>query len=106
MQSSTQTAARAGADDAAVIEIHNVSTRYGEHVVHDGIDLDVRRKEVFALVGGSGSGQSTLLREMILLQRPDSGSIRVLGVDTQSLDENETHALLKRLGVMFQHGGL
>jgi phospholipid/cholesterol/gamma-HCH transport system ATP-binding protein len=106
MQSSAQTAARAGADNAAVIEIHNVSTRYGTHVVHDGIDLDVRRKEVFALVGGSGSGKSTLLREMILLQRPDSGSIRVLGADTQALDEKETHALLKRLGVMFQHGGL
>jgi phospholipid/cholesterol/gamma-HCH transport system ATP-binding protein len=49
--------------------------------VHDGIDLDVRRAEIFALIGGSGSGKSTLLREMILLQKPDAGSIHVLGVD-------------------------
>ena len=48
------------------------------------LDLEVRRAEIFALIGGSGSGKSTLLREMILLQRPDSGSIRVLGVDLQT----------------------
>ena len=60
------------------------------------------------MVGGSGSGKSTLLREMILLHRPDSGSIRVLGVDLMSLDEAmpQTLALRQRFGVMFQHGGL
>ena len=67
--------------DEAVIEISKVSTRFGDHVVHAGVDLEVRRAEIFALIGGSGSGKSTLLREMILLQRPDAGSIRVLGVD-------------------------
>ena len=93
-------------DDDRVIEISNVSTRYGAHVVHTGLDLEVRRAEIFALVGGSGSGKSTLLREMILLQRPDSGSIRVLGVDLQDLGADETLALRLRWGVMFQHGGL
>lgn len=92
--------------DTTVIEIRNVSTRYGDHVVHAGIDLDVRRTEIFALVGGSGSGKSTLLREMILLQRPDAGTIRVLGIDTLSLDEEAKQSLLKRMGVMFQNGGL
>ena len=58
------------------------------------------------MAGGSGSGKSTLLREMILLQRPDSGTIRVLGMDIQSLGEDEANALRQRLGVMFQHGGL
>jgi phospholipid/cholesterol/gamma-HCH transport system ATP-binding protein len=75
-------------------------------VVHDGLDLEVRRAEIFAIVGGSGSGKSTLLREMILLQRPDAGTIRMLGADTQSLDEPGALALRRRLGVMFQHGGL
>lgn len=93
-----------------VIEISKLSTRFGEHVVHSGIDLEVRRGEIFALIGGSGSGKSTLLREMILLHRPDAGSIRVLGVDLQALadgDANgETLALRQRWGVMFQHGGL
>ena len=96
----------AGNGDAAVIEIRNLSTRYGEHVVHADVNLEVRRAEIFALVGGSGSGKSTLLREMILLQRPDAGSIRVLGADVLALDDAQTHALLKRIGVMFQNGGL
>jgi phospholipid/cholesterol/gamma-HCH transport system ATP-binding protein len=88
------------------IEVRDVSTRYGSHVVHEGINLEVRRGEIFALVGGSGSGKSTLLREMILLQQPDAGSIRVLGADIHALDEAAAHALLIRIGVMFQHGGL
>ena len=92
--------------DNRVIEISKVSTRFGAHVVHSELDLEVRRSEVFAIVGGSGSGKSTLLREMILLQRPDSGSIRVLGVDLQGLGGDGARALRQRWGVMFQQGGL
>lgn len=93
-------------DDTLVIEISKVSTRYGEHVVHEELDLEVRRGEIFALIGGSGSGKSTLLRQMILLQRPDSGTIRVLGVDIDKLGDDEALAMRQRWGVMFQHGGL
>ncbi len=89
-----------------VIELSKVSTRFGDHVVHSEVDLQVSRSEVFALIGGSGSGKSTLLREMILLQRPNSGTIRVLGVDLQDIGDDEALALRQRWGVMFQHGGL
>jgi phospholipid/cholesterol/gamma-HCH transport system ATP-binding protein len=82
--------------DAAVIEMRKVSTRFGEHVVHSELDLDVRRGEIFALIGGSGSGKSTLLRELILLQHPDSGSIRVLGVDLQEIGDAAAMALRPR----------
>ena len=92
--------------DEAVIEVSKVSTRFGDHVVHSNLDLEVRRDEIFALIGGSGSGKSTLLREMILLHRPDSGSIRVLGIDLRKLGDPEALALRQRWGVMFQHGGL
>lgn len=92
--------------DEAVIEISKVSTRFGDHIVHSELDLEVRRSEIFALIGGSGSGKSTLLREMILLQRQDSGSIRVLGVDLHGVQDAEALALRQRWGVMFQHGGL
>ena len=92
--------------EEAVIEIKQLSTRFGDHVVHAGLDLEVRRAEIFAVIGGSGTGKSTLLREMILLQRPDGGTIRVLGVNLESLGENEILALRERWGVMFQHGGL
>ena len=92
--------------DEAVIEVSKVSTRFGDHVVHSNLDLEVRRDEIFALIGGSGSGKSTLLREMILLHPPDSGSIRVLGADLRELGDDEVRALRQRWGVMFQHGGL
>ena len=92
--------------DEVVIEMRKVSTRFGDHVVHTDVNLEVRRAEIFALIGGSGSGKSTLLREMILLQRPNAGSVRVLGVDLDPLDADGALALRQRWGVMFQHGGL
>jgi phospholipid/cholesterol/gamma-HCH transport system ATP-binding protein len=94
------------APSEAVIQINGLCTRFGEHVVHSGIDLEVRRAEIFALIGGSGSGKSTLLREMILLHRPSEGSIRVLGADLLTLSDDDALALKQRWGVMFQHGGL
>ena len=90
----------------SVIEIHQIVTRFGDQVVHDGIDLQVKRAEIFALIGGSGSGKSTLLREMILLQQPNAGRIRVLGVELQQITDEAALALRQRWGVMFQHGGL
>jgi phospholipid/cholesterol/gamma-HCH transport system ATP-binding protein len=104
--STSEPAAVAAPPEPAVIEVRQVATRFGAHVVHAGIDLAVRRGEVFAVIGGSGSGKSTLLRELILLQRPDSGSIRVLGTDLQGIDAAAALALRRRWGVMFQHGGL
>ena len=89
-----------------VIEMRKVSTRFGSHVVHSEINLEVRRAEIFALIGGSGSGKSTLLREMIMLHRPDAGSITVLGNNLDNLGDEEALALRQRWGVMFQHGGL
>ena len=90
----------------SVIEVDKVATRFGEHVVHTDVSFSVGRAEIFALIGGSGSGKSTLLREIILLQRPDAGSIRVLGVDLIPLADDAAVALRQRWGVMFQHGGL
>lgn len=89
-----------------VIEIRQLTTRFGEHVVHDRLDLDVRQAEIFALVGGSGSGKSTLLREIIMLQQAESGAIRVLGIDLENISDTAALALRQRCGVMFQSGGL
>lgn len=89
-----------------VLEMHQVVTRFGSHVVHSGVDLEVNRSEIFAVIGGSGSGKSTLLREMILLQTPNAGHIRVLGVDLTDITDAAALALRLRFGVLFQHGGL
>ncbi len=101
-----QTATASPERESSVIEMRQVCTRFGSHVVHQGLDLDVRCGEIFAIVGGSGSGKSTLLREMIMLHRPDSGTIKILGTDVLTISPEEAHVLRQRLGVMFQHGGL
>ena len=90
----------------AVIDMRQVGTRFGDHVVHAGLDLEVRRGEIFAVIGGSGSGKSTLLREMILLQKPSEGTIQVLGVALDGIDDSAALELRQRWGVLFQHGGL
>ena len=80
--------------------------QFGEKRVLDGVDLDVTRGEILAIVGGSGSGKSTLLRLMAMLTRPTAGSIRVFGTEVAQIDDATALPLRKRIGVMFQNGGL
>ncbi len=89
-----------------VIAFSKVATHFGDKVVHSEINLEVRRAEIFALIGGSGSGKSTLLREMIMLHQPNAGLIKLFGVNLQKIKEDEARALRQRWGVMFQLGGL
>lgn len=96
----------AAASAEPVIDMRAVATRFGDHTVHRHIDLQVQRGEIFAVIGGSGSGKSTLLREMIALQRPNAGTIKVLGVALEGIADDAALALRQRWGVMFQHGGL
>jgi phospholipid/cholesterol/gamma-HCH transport system ATP-binding protein len=89
-----------------VIELDQICTRFGSHSVHEGLSLSVRRAEIMGLAGGSGSGKSVLLREMIMLQQPTSGRIKLFGQDVASLDPDQLQGLRRRWGVMFQRGGL
>ena len=90
-----------GTDDRVVIRIRDLHKRFGEHEVLRGIDLEVRRREVVAIIGPSGSGKSTLLRCINLLERPTSGTIDVLG--SRITDESIRLFLLRRkVGMVFQ----
>ena len=89
-----------------VVELRDVSTQFGAQVVHQGLNLSVERGEVLGLAGGSGSGKSVLLREMILLQAPTRGQVRLFGEDVATLTPERSQALRRRCGVMFQKGGL
>ncbi|HQU15175.1 MAG: ABC transporter ATP-binding protein [Chromatiales bacterium 21-64-14] len=95
-----------GKEGEPLVEVRELTTRFGSTVVHDRISLTVRRGEIFAIVGGSGSGKSTLLREMLLLHRPVSGIIRLFGQDVASLGDGALLALRRRTGVLFQRDAL
>ncbi|SEN33457.1 phospholipid/cholesterol/gamma-HCH transport system ATP-binding protein [Paracoccus alcaliphilus] len=89
-----------------IIEVRGLRTQFGDHVVHDGLDLDVKRGEILGVVGGSGTGKSVLLREIVGLLRPAAGTIRVFGQDVGALSGAAREAVERRWGVMFQDGAL
>jgi phospholipid/cholesterol/gamma-HCH transport system ATP-binding protein len=89
-----------------VIEVRGLRTAFGRTVIHDGLDLDVRRGEVIGVVGGSGSGKSVLLRTIVGLKRPDAGHARVFGAELASLGETERRRFERRFGVLYQDGAL
>ena len=95
-----------GTQAEVVIEVDGVVTRFGSQTVHDGLSLQIRRGELVALIGGSGSGKSVLLREILGLQRPTAGSVRLLGTDMWQADDAALAATRKRFGMMFQEGAL
>lgn len=90
----------------AVIEVAEVVTRFGAQTVHDGVSFEVGRGTLVALIGGSGTGKSVLLREIIGLQRPTAGRVRLLGTDMWSAGADELDAVRRRFGMMFQDGAL
>lgn len=89
-----------------VLAVESVVTRFGTQVVHDGVTFTVQRGEVVALIGGSGSGKSVLLREIIGLVRPTAGRIELLGTDVWQSDRYALDELRGRFGVLFQDGAL
>ncbi|HSG91723.1 MAG TPA: ATP-binding cassette domain-containing protein [Pseudomonadales bacterium] len=90
----------------AIIEVRDLHTRFGAQVVHDGVDLDVRRGEVIGIIGGSGAGKSVLLRTILGLKRPESGRVRLFGEDTTALDAEARRPFEQRFGLLFQDGAL
>jgi len=92
--------------DEIVISARGVVNGFGDRVIHDHIDLDVKRGEVMGLVGGSGTGKSVLLRTIIGLNRPKEGSVKVFGNEVGDADSVSMRALQMRWGVLFQEGAL
>ncbi len=89
-----------------VIEVRGLRNQFGAQVVHDDLDLDIRRGEIVGVVGGSGSGKSVLLRSIIGLNRPAAGSVKLLGTEMTSASEARRNEVERRCGVLFQNGAL
>lgn len=97
-------AERDGAANA--VEVRGLRSQFGDHVVHQDLDLTLRRGEILGVVGGSGSGKSVLLNTIIGLKSPEAGTIRVFGQDQQRATRREWSGIEKSWGVLFQSGAL
>ncbi|MCH5313568.1 MAG: ATP-binding cassette domain-containing protein [Helicobacter sp.] len=90
----------------SIIKVENLHTQYNDVIIHDGISFDVKKGEIFGILGGSGSGKSTLLKNMLFLEKPTAGTITFFGENIWSLAEDKRGRILDRCGVMFQFGAL
>ncbi|SMQ62339.1 phospholipid/cholesterol/gamma-HCH transport system ATP-binding protein [Altererythrobacter xiamenensis] len=88
------------------IVVSGLRTQFGEHVVHDDLDLEVRRGEIIGVVGGSGTGKSVLMRAIIGLQGVAAGDVEVFGKSITGADPDEHIGVRNRWGVLFQGGAL
>ena len=102
----TSAAPAQGQRAAPVLEVDSIVTRFGADVVHQGVSFSVRRGEVVALIGGSGTGKSVLLKEIIGLARPTAGAIRLLDTDVWGEGREHMNDLRRRFGMLFQDGAL
>ena len=93
-------------DDDVAVRVSGLTNRFGDQVVHEGLDLEVRRGEILGVVGGSGTGKSVLMRSIIGLQTPEAGEIEVFGTSMIGREENEAKNVRRRWGVLFQNGAL
>jgi phospholipid/cholesterol/gamma-HCH transport system ATP-binding protein len=90
----------------AVLALDDVQTVLAGQHLHKGVNFSVNQGEVVALIGGSGTGKTVLLRECVGLLRPSGGTIRLLGEDLWSLDPDELDRVRQRFGLLFQEGAL
>ena len=92
--------------DTPKIRLRGVTKRFGDKLVLDGIDLDVAPRTSMVVIGGSGSGKSVLMKCILGLIEPDSGSIEIDGQDVLRMAPPEREAVRARIGMLFQNGAL
>lgn len=88
------------------IKVENLSVRYGNRTILENVNFEIKRGEIFVIVGGSGCGKSTLLRQMIGLETPSEGNVLIDGMSLTNSNNDEKKHILKKFGVLFQSSGL
>lgn len=89
-----------------LISVRNLRSAFGSHVVHEHLDLDVRRGEILGIVGGSGTGKTVLLNTILGLKRPEGGDVFLNDRRLSELSDAERRLIDSRMGVLFQNGAL
>lgn len=92
--------------DQTIIEVKNLVAKYGERVILDDVSVDFYRGEVTVILGSSGGGKTTLLKNIIRLNEPASGSVKIFGEEVTHMDEEQFTSIIKRVGMLFQNGAL
>jgi phospholipid/cholesterol/gamma-HCH transport system ATP-binding protein len=92
--------------DAPPIEVRDLTSRFGDNVIHDHLNLTIPRGQVVGVVGGSGAGKTVLLKTIIGLRAPDGGSVKIFGRDIRFARRRVWTAIERRWGVLFQQGAL
>jgi len=105
-QHDTESAATQSADGGPLVRIRGLCFRRGDQVIFNGIDLDIARGLVTAIMGPSGTGKTTLLKLISGQLHPDAGTIEVDGQDVHRLSRRELYRLRTRMGMLFQSGAL
>ena len=93
-------------DNEPLLQIRELRKAFGEQKVLDGIDLDVNKGETLTVLGRSGTGKSVLLKLIIGLQKPDSGSIRIKGSEVTTMKTDQLDDVRKKIGFLFQYSAL
>lgn len=93
-------------DAENVIEVRGLLSQFGERVIHQDLDLDIKRGEIIGVVGGSGTGKTVLLNSIIGLKQPEGGTVKLFGHDRADMTEAEAAEVERRTGVLFQQGAL
>ncbi|MCM2568886.1 ABC transporter ATP-binding protein [Janthinobacterium kumbetense] len=91
---------------APVVDITNLWTKFGRTVVHQDLNLEIERGEILSIVGGSGTGKTVLLRQMLGLEHPARGCVKVFGEDINKASSDQLQQLRNHWGMLFQQGAL
>lgn len=94
------------AEEKTIIEVRNLTVRFGDKTVIDDISFDVKEGEVFVILGGSGSGKTTVMNRMIGLNKPTEGKVFIDGDDIVTAFGERRLKILQKIGVMYQSGAL
>jgi len=89
-----------------IIEVNNLSTHFGNNTIHQNLNFNIKKNEIFGILGGSGSGKTTLIRQMVMLQDIQRGSIKILNQDVSALKLKNSQEFKTNFAYLFQFGAL
>jgi len=89
-----------------IIQVENLIAKYGERTILDDISIDIYRGEVTVILGASGGGKTTFMKNIIRLIEPFSGSVKIFDEEVVAMEEQQFNQILRRIGMLFQNGAL